>query len=245
MSKDATLSQGRLAVYSGLLFLLGLCFLQCAEPAYPEDNYAPGDTLGVLFTAVDSAGNVFDADSAKVVVARFGSRVDSFGYGGSAPGKTGMTKLSGTTGRYTYAYVVPSTWGSSNPYDLRFLPFLWGEGYAAEFTLIQPSGIRINEPINTASFYSAQATATTAVIDTTSCTPCGAYYGGNGVTDALVYITSGPVYSPSSVVGFTLSVAGDWRVRVPTVPGVPDTFYVHIYRQNAFSPSATRVIVSE
>ena len=61
-----------------------------------------------------------------------------------------------------------------------------------------------------------------------------------------VYITRSSTFTAmSDVIGFTWSVDGFWRARVPAVAGVADTFYVWAYRQGSYQPSAAQVIVSE
>lgn len=227
--------------------LLVLLFLSCAQWSRGESPYAPGDTLQITVAALDSAGGAFLPDTATVQIYRHGTLVTSLGYPGTLSQISGHNQL-------TAQYIIPSTWTAT--YDLRLVGKFSGDGFVNDAMIVDPPRVRVNPGMIVDSLeagalgdlWAGIADGTAAIVDTTDCTPCGVYSGGQGVTGALVYIvrnSSGAFVAMSDVVGFTYTVDGYWRTRIPVVPGVDDTMYVFAYQAGRYQPAGTILIVEE
>lgn len=121
-----------------------------------------------------------------------------------------------------------------------------GEEILADVGLINSLGDSALAQIQEA-VISPQASEWVAPVDSTACDGCGVYYGGDPVTGALVYATADSV-TPSGVsaVGTTdFSVAGNFRVWVPLIPGEPDTFWLHFYYRGRATDTPKRFIIEE
>lgn len=233
-------------LFWGCAFAL-LFITMCSESSMGESPYAPGDTLQITVAALDSAGGAFLPDTATVQVYRLGTLVESLGYPGDLTQITGHKQLTGQ-------YIIPDSWSAT--YDLRLVGKFTGDGFTNDALIVDPPRVRVNPNVIVDSLmagaigdlWAGIADGTAAIVDTTDCTPCGVYSGGQGVTGALVYIvrnSSGVFGNMTDVVGFTYSVDGYWRTRIPLVPGVDDTVYVFAYTAGRYQPSGQRLIVEE
>lgn len=275
----------RVALAWGLFYVsvLLLITLSACEALGADGPYAPGDTLRIYATALDSLGRADLPDTATVIVSYLDNDLDTFTYPGD------LTQV-GNLNLLTFDYIIPSTW--EHAYTLAFygscvvdslndqinlMPAqirvnarsAWvgtvdSSGVTAALTEAFPDSIRavgtaylIDEEITAgvvvtsiadsalASIWAAGASESIAVIDSTSCTPCGVYTsGGAPMTGAVVYVTrDATINAATDFIHGGISVAGNYKITVPLLPGVPDTFYVHAYRQGTYNPSAAMVVI--
>lgn len=237
--------------------------------------YAPGDTCRVYVVAFDSTGIELLPTSAKVYIDYLDSRLDSLYYPSGGLTQVGEQNwLKGDyvvpstwTHPYTLTFSAIFT-GDGFTDDLAatiptlarvnarvktvdevtYTALLDSARVVSSLTEEVTASISRVDTLGTyalTQFWESSASSTVAVLDSSSCTPCGIYSsGGTPVTGAVVYVTRGPTYNAQTdLVNWGLSLGGDYKIAVPLLPGVPDTFYVRAYQQGGYDPNGAMVVI--
>lgn len=183
-------------------------------------NYEQGDTLRFTAAFVDSAATATLPDSARLYVLLRGAIIDS-----SVTYPSGGISRVGGTKQMAGTYVVPDV--GSLPALLNLVLRCDGDGFTNDLGLIAPRYINVNAEIGTVkNLWGDIATGEWAVVDSSSCTPCGVYRNSL-VSDGEVYITRGATLSSvSTVESHAIAALGEWEAALRVSPTSADTFYV-------------------
>ena len=201
------------------------------------DSGRPGETVTL-------EGIWRDADG----ISRMPTSARAFVFANGTPIDSTATLVSGITWyRYLlkWRYKIPAAASDTVRYSF------WIRGSDATITddwfACRPSTMTLRpSPLDSiagsavSDLWAQVASSRQAVIDSTACTPCGAYdMLGNPVSDARVYLTR--TASMLDIRTQVMSDVGNYYIIAPLDPVNPDTFYVSIWRQGSRQSGYTMV----
>lgn len=245
-----------------IILIIGMILLalapSCSREAGAEPMYSVGDSVWVYFTPLDTLGFAYSpitlsgGEEIRLYAYRSGDIWGQVGFN-LAGTLTGLTPVTETapddSTMWRGFFVIPATWADEKKYDLLFDGRVTGGGYTNQPGRTVPMMARVNNVVvdsfdvaALSDFWVGIEDATVGAIDSTSCTPCGAYNSsGQGLSGAQVVATRTRSYDYLPV-GRAISTNGNYRMRVPLDPVLPDTFYVHVIYGNQFTVTGMEVV---
>ena len=200
--------------------LTSLLLLVLVPPALAQISYEEGDTLRFTAAFVDSSAAAALPDSARLYVLLRGAILDS-----TVTYPSGGISQVGGTNQMAGSYIIPDV--GDLPVQLNLLLRCDGDGFSNDVGMVYPRDINVNAEIGSVkNLYAQAADSSVAVVDTSSCTPCGVYSSGSPADGEVVITSAQTLASISTFESQVAATNGYWRTLVRTTPGAADTFYV-------------------